>query len=225
MLSASLAHEVGNPLASIKTIVQVHLRDPGVENGAREVLETVVSEVDRLAAILARMTGFARRPVEPSVQVTARAIFNRVALLIDAEARNKGVELELLDESLSAVITVQSQKLEQVLLNLAVNALQAIEGPGKITISAHPGARGIEVAVRDTGPGIPEEMRSRIFDPFYTTKDGGTGLGLPIARQLVAEMGGKMRIEHPESGGVAVVIELRTGMAPSSGPSRARDGA
>lgn len=208
MLSASLAHEVGNPLAAIRTVIQVHLREPSVSESTREALELVLSEIDRLAEILGRITGFVRPARERPVAVTLAEVFRRVTFLVEREARKKGVVLRLEGDGAEWSIMADAQRLEQVLLNLLVNSLQALDGAGSVTVTVQRGPSGIDLTVDDTGPGIPEEARPKIFEPFFTTKAGGTGLGLPIVRQILREMGGDIRVECPEQGGTSVSVHL-----------------
>ncbi|MBI3184164.1 MAG: HAMP domain-containing protein [Myxococcales bacterium] len=211
MLSASLAHEIGNPLASIKTVIQVHLREPNLAVSSRQALELVLSEIDRLADILERVTGYVRPMRDPPVSVTVAEVFRRVAFLLEREGRQKDVSLRLAGDATTQPMVLEAQKLEQVLLNLVVNSLQASEKPGEVTVEARLGPEGIELAVSDNGPGIPGEIRSRVFEPFVTTKPGGTGLGLPIVRQLVREMGGEVRLDCPPEGGTQVTVKLPAG--------------
>jgi signal transduction histidine kinase len=210
-LSASLAHEIGNPLASIKTVAQVNLRSSEVTEPARGVIQAILGEVDRLARILERTTGFVRPAPEQQVVVAPAEIYRRVALLLDREARKKGVALGLAGDAAEKPVVVDGQKLEQVLFNLMANALQALDGPGSVSIVVTARGSTLEIVVEDTGPGIPEALRGRVFDPFVTTKKDGTGLGLAIVRQLVHEMKGDVRLEFPESGGTRVRIDLPVG--------------
>ncbi|MBI4512207.1 MAG: HAMP domain-containing protein [Deltaproteobacteria bacterium] len=208
MLSASLAHEIGNPLAGIKTVIQVHLRAPGVSPGTREALELVLAEVDRLAQILERVTGFVRPVRDRPVQVALGDVFRRIVFLLERQARKQEVALVLEGDGVDYPIVAEAQKLEQVVLNLVVNSLQAMTERGNVRIGAWRTPGGLEIVVSDTGPGIPEASRDKVFEPFYTTKAGGTGLGLSIVQQIVTEMRGTVRLEFPDSGGTRVRIDL-----------------
>lgn len=211
LLSASVAHEIGNPLASMKTVIQVHLKNPSVPESTRKALDLVISEVNRLGEILDRIRGYARPPRGEKVMVCLRDVYERVLLLVEREAQLEGIALELTGDGIDESIAAQGNQLEQVLLNLIVNAMQAMDHAGRVTVDGHLVAGELHLSVTDTGPGIPEEMRERVFDPFLTTKDGGTGLGLPIVRQSVGEMGGTVSIETAPGGGALLRVVLPLG--------------
>ncbi len=232
LLSASAAHEIGNPLGAIKTALQVVVRDPTLPVMTRETLELVFEEIDRLTEILGRMRGFVRTPQGDVRTVTLRSVYSRVVFLVESDARKKRIQLALTGDAADTVVMAPENKLEQVLLNLLVNALQAMPGPGDITVDAALADDIVRITVADTGPGIPEEQRARIFDPLYTTKAGGTGLGLAIVRQLIEELGGAVGVDCPDSGGTIIRMSVpaaRTSTAQTAscedavpGPTHAR---
>jgi signal transduction histidine kinase len=215
MLCASLAHEIGNPLASIKTAAQVNLQRADIVEPARGVIEAILREVDRLAHILERMTGFARPAQEQRVVVAPREIYRRVVFLLEHEAHRKGVTLQIEGEATEQPVLADAQKLEQVLFNLVANAVQATDQRGTIVVRATAQEGLLELAVVDTGPGIPEGLREQVFDPFVTTRDDGTGLGLAIVKQLVHEMDGHVGLEFPGSGGTVARIQVPVGLPPA----------
>ncbi len=208
VLSASLAHEIGNPLAGMKTAIQIQLRDPDLPAPTRELLDALHVEVDRLAGILAHVTGLVAPAPDLPAQVTVGDVYRRVAFLVEREARRKGQELRLQGDAAEDTIRIDPHRLEQVLLNLLMNALQAATCEGAVTVRVTEGDGHLVVEVMDTGPGIPPAVRDHVFDPFFTTRPDGTGLGLPIVRQLVQELGGDMTLACPEEGGTLVRIRL-----------------
>ncbi|MBO33420.1 MAG: hypothetical protein CMM74_10655, partial [Rhodospirillaceae bacterium] len=190
MLSASLAHEVGNPLASIKTAMQVHLKAESLSVSTDRIMRSVLGEIDRLAQILGRITGYVRPIKGESTAVTVGEVYLRVVFLVESEAKRRKIQLSLDGDAINARVEVIGMHLEQVLMNLVVNALQALEEHGTIVVSAWWQDEELVISVKDDGPGIPDEMQSSVFEPFITSKQDGTGLGLSIVRKLVKDLGG-----------------------------------
>ncbi|MBI2388597.1 MAG: HAMP domain-containing protein [Deltaproteobacteria bacterium] len=211
LLSASLAHEIGNPLASIKTTIQVEMAESIVPTTTQQTFRVVLDEIDRLAGILSRMTGFVRPARNNMVATTVAKVFDRVGPLVEREARRKQVAVRLCGAGVGHRIVARAEQLEQVLLNLLVNALEAMDGPGQVTIEAEPVDPWLEILVSDTGRGIPDTIRDRAFEPFFTTKPNGTGLGLAIVREIVRDIGGEVEIEASGAGGARVRVRLRPG--------------
>jgi signal transduction histidine kinase len=199
-LSAGLAHEIRNPLGIIKgsaELLKQKLRDSNAVAG--ELAGNISSEVNRLSAVLARFLDFARpQPLERSPQNLA-AIVDRALKAAHDQYPEASIQIEhsytpgipelMLDEGLC----------EQVFINLALNAYEAMEpGPGTLHVTISPstseGARGVEVIMEDSGPGIPASHRERIFNPFVTTKRTGAGLGLSIVSKIVDDHGGTIRV-------------------------------
>ena len=209
MQSAVLAHEIGNPLAGIKSLVQLRLKDPGISEKMQRSLDLVLSETDRLAKTLSHSTGRVRSERSGPVKSTIREVHRRIELLMRAELDGQEVELTLDGDAIDQTLILPEHKLEQVLLNLVMNSMQAMEQAGRISVTANSAVDGVEIAVRDTGPGIPEGAHGQVFEPFFTTKVGGSGLGLPIVRDIVDEMGGVVRLE-PSDGGACVIIVIPT---------------
>ncbi len=208
LLSASLAHEVGNPLASMKTVIQVRQREAGMSPGTREDLELVLAEIDRLVEILDRVRGFVQPVRAEQVSISVAEVYRRVDALVEREASAAGVVIALSGDSVDVPLHVEGGKLEQVLLNVIVNALQALEGAGTIELTASRTNRGLAIEVRDDGPGMDDDALGRAFEPFYTSKPGGTGLGLPIVRKIVTELGGTTHLESSPGDGLTVRVVL-----------------
>ncbi len=211
ILAATLAHEVGNPLGSMKTALQVHLRQSELSPRTRTVIERVVAEVDRLTSTLERIRGFARASAGTEVRVTPREIFQRICSLYDGEAHRRGMSLRAEGDAQDHVMVLCAERLEQALVNLVVNSLQAGRaegGSGEILLGATRADGELRLTVADSGPGIPPEVQGRVFDPFYTTKPDGTGLGLPIVREVARDLGGKVDLETRCPGGTRVTLSL-----------------
>ena len=205
-MAAGMAHEVKNPLAAIRSSAQILAgRVTGPES---EFTGIVIAEVDRLNRVVsdfldyARPTPLARRPVSLPELLDSCADF-----LAPVAAEKQAVIMRDYQDGL-ALVPADSDKLRQVLLNLILNAVQAVEPGGRVTLVVEPAGRQMLVRVRDNGPGIPAEKLKRVFEPFFTTRPGGTGLGLAIARGIVVEHGGRIDIASAPGDGTTVTVAL-----------------
>lgn len=218
-LAASVAHEVRNPLAALRSIVQL-VRDakPTPERQAN-LLTEVLREVDRIDDHVAGLLGLARRH-ESSVAVhELTAIASAALKFMETQARQKGIELRAsLDTKVSAI--VDASEFRQVLLNIFLNASQASASKGVIEISSEceelNGRALARIVVRDAGSGMDRETADRAFDGFFTTKPEGTGLGLWLSRNLMRRHNGDLRIESEPGRGTTVILELP--LSESHGP-------
>ena len=213
-LLARLAHEVRNPLSALDIHVQLLQEDlaqldPQVRDRTGGRLEIIRGELSRLESIVEhflRLTG----PSSLELEAVALAeICEHVRRLVAPEAATRNIQLTLqLDAGLPPVMADAGQ-LTQALLNLVINALQAVEVGGWVALRAgKPADQGVTIEVSDSGPGLPEENRAAIFDPFYTTKKDGTGLGLWIAQQIVTAHKGTLLAANAPSGGALFTIQL-----------------
>jgi len=215
-MTARIAHEIKNPLSSIKTIVQIMQEDASLEEQHAADLAMIVQEIDRLSASVAQLLDFARPGPEPRGSVRLQEIIPSVVEFMqrDIEQLSASVEVQI-PESLPAVAGGAAVQRE-IFRNLILNALQAGEGGTRIFLQAWEGILedGSEkfalVVVEDNGPGIAPEVRKRIFDPFFTTKQRGTGLGLAIVQRNVEYLGGQVAAESParEGKGTRFLLHL-----------------
>lgn len=226
-LLARMAHEVRNPLSSLDIHVQLleeDLAQPTVGVAAKAVgrLEIIRGELRRLEAIVENFLRIAE-PFSLNLEpVQVGRICRQVCDLVRPDADNRDIQLVVkVDEPLPPFIADAGQ-LTQALLNLVINALQAVERRGRIEVSARLDAGGLLfVEVHDSGPGVPVENRAAVFDPFFTTKADGTGLGLWIAQQIVAAHGGDLQVANALAGGAVFTICLPPcGQAPAHGQSQ-----
>ncbi len=215
-LSASIAHEIRNPLAAISGSIQVLQAEAGAPGGSsKRLMEIVVREVDRLDRLIADFLHYAR-PGEPRLEPVAVAEAVREVVEMAETAGVGDVALECRVAPGLAVCADPGQ-LRQVLWNLLLNAVQATAGGGRVRVEAGAGRAPqgepvadrtgdegkpawAEIAVMDQGAGIPPDVAERVFDPFFTTKPGGTGLGLAIVHRVIAEHGGAIRVERGADG-------------------------
>jgi signal transduction histidine kinase len=155
-----------------------------------------------------RLLQFARPPELRELVVDANSIVDRAARIVDAPAKSAEIDLEVEPTEAPIAVRVDPELMVQVVVNLLLNGIEAMSPAGRLTVRASRHPPEVWIDVRDTGPGIPPELRSEIFRPFYTTKPQGTGLGLSISQQIVQRHGGSLRAESPPSGGTTFVIAL-----------------
>jgi signal transduction histidine kinase len=211
-LAAELAHEIRNPLVAVQTFLQIlpdRLDDPEVTVDLRGV---ALTELQRVARLLNELLGMARASVATFAATDLETLVEQVVRFLQVSARKKDVVLERVGDPLPTG-AADASRLKQALVNLVLNAIQASPTGTTVTVATRnttdaAGRAVVEVAIRDEGPGIPEEERESIFQPFFTTKDNGTGLGLPVTRQIVADHGGSIVVEGEVGRGAAFVIRL-----------------
>lgn len=222
-MAAGVAHEVGNPLASVIGFVELLQSDPDGELAA-DLLPRIRSELDRIHRIIRDLLDYSRpagsthgdlAPVEQQSPVRLLDVVASAANLVTVQSRFGGVEFRLgLPEDLPP-LDVAADRLQQVLLNLFVNAAEAMDGEGQIRILRAEDedaerAGLVTIAVEDDGPGIDPRLGSNIYEPFFTTKDvgSGTGLGLAVSMRLVEKMGGRLRHRRDKVGGACFLLSL-----------------
>lgn len=214
-LAAGVAHEVGNPLAAIRSTMQfVGQRFPE-DDPNRELVEEIIDEVDRIKKTISSLLGLTRSGEFAPETLDLIGTMRQTLNLVEIQARKQGVRLEQRYSQNSLPMAADSNQLRQLFLNLILNALQAMLKGGRITVSAtleSPGqARSkVRITIADDGPGIAKEHLQTVFDTFFTTKKDGTGLGLAICRSIVQQHGGTIEILSQEGKGTTVVILLPT---------------
>lgn len=228
-VATELAHEMNQPLTAIQGISQGILdQSRDLPAGTREYLQVVVGEARRLRDLSQRLREFSRRSRGDMQPVDVNAVVRDVCLLMGPTARGRRIQIqELPGQDLPGVVA-DRQALEQVILNLLANALDAAESRPQPRVTVRTGrgdggtAAGVEISVEDNGSGIPPEVLPHIFEPFFSTKDSGrgTGLGLAIAQDIVERHGGSIRVETEPEAGSRFHVWLPT--KPSSLPPNAR---
>jgi two-component system sensor histidine kinase PilS (NtrC family) len=213
-LSASLAHEIKNPLASIRSAVEQLARMPNATDDGRTLAGLIVRESDRLDRLLIEFLDFARVRVTRTAPVDVGAIARAAAGLAATHPdRRAGVEVTCSTPERPLVIAGDEDLLHRALFNLMLNAVQAVPASGRVAVEVAPLAveqlppglaafeRGaVALRVTDDGPGIPPEIRDSLFDPFITTKVGGSGLGLPIVHRAVEAHEGVVLVDSSPAG-------------------------
>jgi len=220
-LAASVAHEVRNPLTSIKMLVESGLREKKPRPFTQENLRVVHGEIIKLERNVQDFLDFARPPALQKVNCDLRDIVHRGLDLVRARARQQQVQLDLLEPPNPLPAQVDANQLSTVLVNVLINSLDAMPGGGKLELSLsrpEPGAvsnsldrrrhDSVLIAVRDSGPGIAPEMLSQLFTPFISTKPTGSGLGLSICKRIIEDHGGAFHAENLPEGGACFHITL-----------------
>jgi two-component system, NtrC family, sensor histidine kinase HydH len=218
-MSAGLAHEIRNPLAAIKGAIQ-YLDPRKLPEDDREFLEIVIEEVNRLNGVVTQFLDYSR-PLKPALAPTdVNEVLEKTFRLLEPEVPD-AVELALELADWVPRVHADAEQLKQVFLNLALNAFQAMPHGGRLAVTTRvardelafwrEGARRadvVEVRFRDSGPGIPEEVRESIFVPFYTTKEKGTGLGLAICQRIVKAHLGSIVVRSTAGEGAEFLVSL-----------------
>jgi len=179
-LSAGLAHEIRNPLTSIKALFQAFRNQPEVN---REDIEMVLVAVNQMDELVTKFLGFARSENFQSSEIYPNAILKQILRLVQFQLKNQQIEA-VLELAKLPPLKGDSAMIRQALLNLVMNAIEAMPAGGQLTLSSRRLEDQVEISVRDTGGGIPEAIRHKVFDPFFTTKTEGTGLGLGIVYNI-----------------------------------------
>ncbi|MCX6620929.1 MAG: ATP-binding protein, partial [Acidobacteria bacterium] len=207
-LSAGLAHEVRNPLASIGGAAAILKKKPKSEERRLEFLEIIEKECLRLNRLLTNFLEFAR-PRAPQYQLAeVGPILESVAGLAAHSVGSQPIQLRTNAAPDVPAITCDPEQIKQVLLNLTINSVQAMPEGGEIVLSTRMDGVRVVIEVKDQGPGISPENLDRIFDPFFTTKDNGTGLGLSVAHQIVSQHGGILNAKNNSGRGVTFSLLL-----------------
>jgi two-component system sensor histidine kinase HydH len=207
-LVAGMAHEIRNPLNSISGYSQ-HLKSKfGSDTPEGMALDVIVREVDRLNRVITELLDFSR-PREPELEpLDLNEIVRSTHVLMAREASSQGVTVVEELPDMQVMVMGHADTLKQLLLNLSLNALQAMPDGGILNIQS--GLHGTRpyLTVSDTGPGIPEEKQESIFEPFYTTRESGTGLGLAIVHRIVLDHGAEIRVESSPDAGATFIVRF-----------------
>ena len=204
-MAAVVAHEVKNPIAGIRGALQVITSRMPADQRDRTILLDIITRLDALNRIVQDMLMFARPRALRREPVPLGALLRDTASLIERDPTMSNLQIGV---SGATEITGDREMLQVVFQNILMNAAQAMEGQGRIDVTISHANGRCRVAIADRGPGMPEEVREKAFDAFFTTKHRGTGLGLPIAKRVVDAHGGTIQIDVPPAGGTTISVEL-----------------
>ena len=209
-MATGLAHEIKNPLTGLSGALELLAEDVAANPQQAELVKDMRHQVLRLANTMESLLSYARPPKVHMRSTDLNATLERVLFLIRQQTRGRSLEVNALLDPVLPPVQADPNQLEQVFLNICLNACQAMDGKGgTLTVRSRAGDGRVTVEVQDTGPGIPERLRSNIFKPFFTTKREGNGLGLAISARIVAEHGGHIGYRCPLEGGTVFAVTLQ----------------
>jgi len=211
-LAAGVAHEINNPLAGVLIYADMLMKEIKDNQQWRHDLEEIINQTQRCKQIVSRLLEFSRQSLDEQVVLNVNEVIGRCVELLHHQSLFHNIEIF---QDLAAdlpQISGNTGELGQIFTNLILNAADAMDGRGRITISSRPDLEVKQVLLKltDTGPGISPEIREKIFEPFFTTKPVGvgTGLGLSVVYGVIQRHGGTIEVESPPGGGATFIIRL-----------------
>jgi len=208
-LAAAVAHEVRSPLAVIRSAAQGLAESlPRDDEEARRAYSFITAEIDRLGNVVNSLLAFARPLRVEARPVSVHQLFDRALLLAREELDGKALRVRRDEPAALPEVRADGDLICQVLLGLIANAAAATPSGGEVALAAAAADGAVEIAVADSGPGVPAELRARIFEPFFTTRPHGTGLGLAVARHIVEAHGGRIEVGERTGGGARFTLRL-----------------
>jgi len=207
-LAAGLAHEIKNPLGAIKSSAEIIKESFKEDSPVKEFLDILLKETSRLNKIVTNFLTFAR-PVKPELlPCSIKKILEHVMKLVKTEMEKNNISLEKdISEGITE-ISADAQQLQQVFLNLSLNAIQAMPEGGKLFIRVREEGEYMTITFRDTGRGISKENLDKLFTPFFSTKKNGTGLGLATSYRIIENHGGSISVESEPDKGTSFIINM-----------------
>ncbi len=206
-LTASLAHEVRNPLGSIRGVAEI-LRDEPANEDHPKFVDILLKEVQRLDAVVGNYLSFARQKAVDKKPVALSSIIESTLALVAPEMRKKNLIVSRTIYPADLRLVCQEDQIRQAILNIILNAIQASPAHGKIHVGAEKQDHTILISIADEGPGLSKNAVKKLFEPFFTEKADGTGLGLAITKRIVRAHGGDIKAENRKNGGAIIIMEF-----------------
>jgi len=218
-LSAGVAHEIRNPLNSIRGFIQYFQKKLKLDEEDYRHTELMLSEVDRLNRVIAKLLAYSK-PREPRLGIRSPdEILDHCIRVVEREVSEAGLQLIRKRRSENApLVLMDTDQMTQVVLNILLNSISATGRGGAITVGCETDGRGrLQIVVEDTGEGIPKENLDKLFDPFFSTKKKGTGLGLAIVKSIIEAHEGEIEVESEPGRGTRIIVTLNVYQAPEEG--------
>lgn len=212
-LTAGVAHELRNPLSGIKINTQILARRKDLTETERRILDSTLEGIDKIQKIVEDMLHFARPKPLHFKEEDIHEVIEKSLTIFQAKFKKGNIHLDFERAQDLSRLRIDTHQIQQVLINLMLNALQAMEKGGTLTLRTYAEDGGVGLEVRDTGVGIPETHLKKIFDPFFTTKSEGTGLGLSISLKILEKHGATLEVASREGKGSAFTLHFPTGEA------------
>ena len=206
---AAVSHEIRNPLGVISSTAELLYKREKNNPTNAQMAQIIVEEVRRLNRILTEFLEFARPQIPKPTSCNITGVIDKVLTFLKPDLEDKNIEV-IKDYRSLPFIEADSELLYRAFLNIVINAIQALSPGGEIrvTVDENQQKKGVTIIFSDNGPGVPEEILSQVFNPFFTTKEKGSGLGLPIVKNIIENHGGEVKIESEEGKGTRVIIFL-----------------
>jgi two-component system, LuxR family, sensor kinase FixL len=208
-MAAVVAHEVKNPLAGIRGAMQIFISRMSPDDASAPVLKDIVARIDSLDQMMKDMLVFARPPKLKRAPTEVAPLVRMTASLLSQDPALSEIDVQV--DGTAPTVSADADLLRIVFQNLLINGAHAMHGKGSIRVAIDTVDGSCQIAFIDRGPGIPPEIREKIFTPFFTTKSRGSGLGLPTAKRLIEAHNGQILIDCPPAGGTTVVVRLPLG--------------
>jgi signal transduction histidine kinase len=214
-LAAGMAHSIRNPFTSIQMRLFSLSRSLNLDSDQQEDFEVISQEIRHIDTIVQNFLEFTRPPRLTMQRVSPSVVVDNAIQLLEHRLKSYDVSVEIIRDQVLPEVSADPEQLKEVLVNLIINACEAMGNGGTIVIDEQ--VSGLEngqrahIRLSDSGPGISESRAEKIFQPFFTTKEDGTGLGLSIASNILNEHGGSITLQNPQTGGATFVISLPIG--------------
>lgn len=211
-ISASIAHEIRNPLTAIRGFIQL-LRPHLIQLGKDEYAKIILTEIDRANDIIYEFLNSSKPSAPQKTIIPVQPLLKEIVLLTESEGLMKGCEIHLTNDEPPFHVSIDVKQIKQVMLNMVKNAIDAIDHvgedhPGKIEISTHQEDKWVVISIRDNGHGMDHNTLARLFDPFFSTKEAGTGLGLSVSYRIIKNHGGTIAVDSKVGEGTTFRISL-----------------